>query len=377
MRLFSFPRWLLYLLLVVSGCSLKAAPEPVRIGQLLPLSGANRTIGQHARQGVELAVVETADQTIAGHPCVVLHVDSRSDAETVRAETVRLLTVNKAAALMGDFDAALSEHLLRANQPYGVPVIVPGELPTDAGADGVFSLAVPPAERGRMLSTYASGELHLKRAAVLTDSRLPAAAALSAAFVKTWPRGNGSIEEWTFASTAERDERIGRVIAAAPAVVLLACSADDFRILRPSLAAALVKAPLLYGGPDAGAAPLQAELEARSDVYLATAYDADHLSDLGRAFAKRYQERFHESPDLFAAQAYDAARLLLQVMQRAGTANKDSLRKELAKLEQFDSVTGPLHWKEGWVQRRVFLVALKNNQAKVVRESVSDRSQKR
>src|SRR5690242_5395496 len=109
--------WLLLVPLVALGCSPKAAPEPMWIGQLLPLDGPNRTVGRHARQGAELAVDELSEsgQTVAGRPCAVLHVDNRGDAETVRAETVRLVTVNKAAALLADFDASLTERLLRAN----------------------------------------------------------------------------------------------------------------------------------------------------------------------------------------------------------------------------------------------------------------------
>jgi ABC-type branched-subunit amino acid transport system substrate-binding protein len=128
----------------------------------------------------------------------------------------------------------------------------------------------------------------------------------------------------------------------------------------------LLKAPLIYGGEDAGAAPLQAELEAHADVYLATAYSAEHLSEAGRAFAHRYTERFHEPPDLYAAQSYDAFRLLLESMQRAGSASKDAVVKELPPAQPFDSVTGPIRWKERQPRRRVFLTLLKGNQIKVV-----------
>ena len=68
----------------------------------------------HARparaQGVELAVAKAHDagQTIAGRPCAVLHVDSRDDADTVQAETVRLATVNRVVAMLADFDATLT-----------------------------------------------------------------------------------------------------------------------------------------------------------------------------------------------------------------------------------------------------------------------------
>lgn len=360
--------WLLALP-VVFGCSAKAAPEPVWIGQLLPQAEANRTLAQHARQGVEQAVTEAQDagQTIAGRTYAVLHVESRDDAAAVQAETVRLATVNKAVALLADFDAASNEQLIRASRSYGVPVIVPGELPGPADSDTVVSLGVPPVVRGRLLARYASADLKCQRAAVLTDSRRPVAAAFADAFLKAWPRRrNDASEEWTFTTAAEREERINRIIQAAPAVIVLSCSLADFRLLRPRLAAALPKVPLIYGGEDAGAAALQAELETQPDVYLATAYSPDHLSDYGRTFARRYEERFHEPPDLYAAQSYDAARLLFETLQRAGTASRDALGKALACLEQFDSVTGPVRWKERQPRRRVFLVALKSNRSSVV-----------
>ena len=54
-----YKRFLCLLLpLFLGGCSSKPPPETVWVGQLLPLEGANRTLAQHARQGVELAVAE-------------------------------------------------------------------------------------------------------------------------------------------------------------------------------------------------------------------------------------------------------------------------------------------------------------------------------
>lgn len=367
MRLFHF-LWLLVLLPVL-GCSSKAAPEPVWVGQLLPLTGANRKLVQHARQGIEQAVAEArdAEKTIAGRPCAVLHVDCRDDVAAVEAETVRLVTVNQAVALLADFDAALTDRLIRASRSYGVPVIVPGELPGPSEWDAVVSLGVPPAVRGRLLARFASADLKCRRAAVLTDSRRPVAAAFADAFLKAWPRGrNDASEEWTFTTAAERDERANRIIQAAPALVVLACSIADFRLLRPRLAASLRNVILIYGGEDVGAAPLQADLESHPDVYLATAYSPEHLSDRGRAFAQSYEERFHEPPDLYAAQSYDAARLLFEALQRVGAASRDALGKELSQLEQFESVTGPVDWNERQPRRRVFLIALKDNRPNVV-----------
>ena len=43
------------------GCSPRPAPEPLLLGHLAPLSGPQRLQGQHARQGVLLAITEALD----------------------------------------------------------------------------------------------------------------------------------------------------------------------------------------------------------------------------------------------------------------------------------------------------------------------------
>jgi branched-chain amino acid transport system substrate-binding protein len=218
-----------------------------------------------------------------------------------------------------------------------------------------------------MLARYAAADLRCQRAAVLTDSRRPVAAKLAAAFMKAWPRDRDhAIEEWTFTTAAERDERVTRLLQGSPSVIVLACSVVDFRLLRPRLASALPQVAQIYGGEDAGAAVLRNELETGPVIYLATAYSVENLSDSGRAFAQHYEERFHEPPDCHAAQSYDAARLLFDAMQRAGAPSRDALGKELAKMQRFDSTSGPVHWKDRQPSRRVFLIALKNNRSSVV-----------
>jgi hypothetical protein len=54
-------------------------------------------------------------------------------------------------------------------------------------------------------------------------------------------------------------------------------------------------------------------------------------------------------------------------MARTNDAGKEALEKEVAQLEEFDSVTGPVRWKDHQTRRRVFLLALKKNRAEVVR----------
>ena len=127
--------------------------------------------------------------------------------------------------------------------------------------------------------------------------------------------------------------------------------------------AAKAEVTLLFGGEDAGAAPF---VKSDAETLLATVFAVDGLTDKGKEFATRYEERHHVPPTFAAAQAYDAGRLLFETMQRAKTGTTPKLRDELMKVEAFDSVTGKVTWKERKPQRQVFIVRVKNGETKVV-----------
>jgi ABC-type branched-subunit amino acid transport system substrate-binding protein len=102
-------------------------------------------------------------------------------------------------------------------------------------------------------------------------------------------------------------------------------------------------------------------------VILATAFSLEGLSDRGRDFARRYQERFHEPPDLSAALACDAIRFLLDAMQGSGATGGPRLRDALARTDPFESVTGSVTFGgEHQARRKVFLVAVRGGAARLV-----------
>jgi branched-chain amino acid transport system substrate-binding protein len=356
------------LLLAAAGCSPRKEPEPVWVGHLAPLSGPDRLEGQHARQGAQLAVEDAraAGQTVAGRPLAIRHVDGRADAEAVRAETVRLLAVNRVKALLAGPDG-LAGSVVQAARPYGVAVVVPGELADPLPAEGVLVLGARPAARGRALARYASGDLKATRALVVTDGRAPSAAALASAFVAEWPRSTSTaVAEWPWEGEAGHAGLVKRALAWKPNVVVLAAEARDLGKLHGRLRDAGWRGPILHGGGDVGAEALRRAAGGGPDLYLATVYAPEGLTKEGQAFARRYEERFRQPPDLAAVQTYDAARLLFDVLAHAGKADEKRVREELGRRESFESSTGPVTWQDRRPRRRLFVVRLRGDKAEVV-----------
>jgi ABC-type branched-subunit amino acid transport system substrate-binding protein len=351
---------LLSLLLPLSGCINSQAPEPIRLGQLVPLSGAGRMLGEHARLGVRLAMDENAraDRRILGRPLVMLHVDTQSTADATRAETVRLLTVNRVVGLVASPDGGEARTIVRAAQPLGVTVVVPGDLPGDQLPESVGTLGVAPAQRGRALAQLVK-ERKFAPLAVVTDTGDEWAVEAAEAFsreVRKEP--TASLREWSFEDNADKVAWLDEIAGYKPGAVLIAASVKNFASLRKSLGNAGVKVPLLYAGADVGVDAVQ-KVREDAEVYLATVCLREGLSEKGKEFAKRYEEANREPPDFAALQSYDAARLLIEALAASTASNAPRVKEYLAALTKFDSVTGPLTVKNRRANRKLFVVGLK------------------
>jgi branched-chain amino acid transport system substrate-binding protein len=364
------PAWLLAALLL-AGCSGSSSTEPIIVGHLAPLSGANKVLGEHARQGIQIAVEEAngdGGERIHGRRVEVHHADDRGPPSAAGDEAVRLIAVTRSAALLGGLTTERAEQIARAAQPYGVPLVTPSPLPTPLAAETAFSTGVLPAHQGQVLARFAADDLKVKHVAVFFDARSGVSSGVAAAFAKKLAAGGGQADQFRYDSDADLAALPARAAATKPDAVLIAASVADFVKLREGLTKAKVEGPVLFGGEETLVPTLFAEPEAGRGVYAVTTFAADALTPTGKEFARKYRERFKEEPDLYAASAYDGARLLFEAMRKADADKPGPLREKLAAMENFDSTTGPLTIDKAdhAAARPVFVVRQQEGQPKLV-----------
>jgi branched-chain amino acid transport system substrate-binding protein len=359
--------------LCLAGCSARGTSDPIVVGHVGPLSGPEKTRGEHARHGIDLAIEETNqdDHRIAGRTVIVRHADSAGHAEAAQSQTVRLLTIDKAVALLGNSDPAELDHVIRAAQPYGVPIITPGTLPPASVNDYVFSATVGSADQGQALARFAAEELTPAGITVLSDSRSVVAASLADAFRKEVGKGNVVVSERTYKDQADFAGLAGDLKKGSPRVVLVAGASRDLLKLRQQIHEAVPEAVLLLGAEEGGLVTLAEDRTTGGAAYLASAFAPEGLTPAGQELAKKYRERFGQDLDAVAALAYDAARILFEGMRNKESATGSrQVRAALTVLENFDSVTGPLSiTKEYTARRPMFVVRLEKGTAKLVRRS--------
>ena len=220
----------------------------------------------------------------------------------------------------------------------------------------------------RFWARYVIETLKPKRVIALTDQRNPIALAVAAAFQREWPRDQTPVDEWPFRNDTEQIDFAARLAKGDPALVLFAGSFADLVKLQEQLQDLKASATFLYGGEDMGR-----RCKPGLDVLTATVFAPEGLTDEGKKFAKRFEDRFQEAPTFEAAQAYDAGRVLFDTMHELKKWQSEaSPRKSSRAIRESESLTGKLTRKDRKAQRPVFVIHLKDREAKVVRTVMPD-----
>ncbi len=338
--------------MVLGGCSRKGTEEPLWLGHVAPFTGAERLAGEHERNGILLAVEEANEKRDGKERrLAVLHADSRGKLEQARHEAVRLATLNKVLALLGGRDQATADALGQALQAYPVSLLTPAAPASDV-LDGVFSLDVSPDFRGESLARFAADRLKGKKAVLVVDDNNAACTRIARAFAREWRKGSGRSAETLDLNGDKATHKISDKVERHGADLLLfAGKASDL------LAAGKLRLPVLFGGEEMEWRRLEKQSEVPANLHAATVHVIGQFDEDGKAFLKRYEERYHEAADADAWNGYEMMRVVTSAIRQSKTTTAIGLREQfIDKKNSYPGLTGDLSFKEGRAVRPLYII---------------------
>ena len=105
---------------------------------------------------------------------------------------------------------------------------------------------------------------------------------------------------------------------------------------------------------------LRIDARAVEEAVFADSFFVDSPDPAVRNFVERYQKRFQQPPTAFAAQAYEATRLVLDGILKGATTGH-TLREFLKNVKNAPGLIGPLTMNPaGYLERRYALIQVKN-----------------
>ncbi|MBX3249444.1 MAG: penicillin-binding protein activator [Myxococcales bacterium] len=349
--------------------------DPQAIGAILPLSGRGREVGQLALQGLMLASELPGEGPQTGGPRLHFR-DAAGDPEAAVRAVDDLVTLHQVVAIVGPIDARVARAAARRAQELGVPILTlaPDATLTRTG-DLVFRYFPTPREEARELVGEARRRGARRVAAFFPDHAYGRsmrdafreacqAEGLEWAGEVTYPAGATSFREPIEALRALRFDALA-----------IPDQARALTLVAPALAAAGALSVDGQPGPRvlAPSVALDEQLVRTTGRYLQGAlfslpFHAGALDGPPRQLQDAFRARFQRAPDVYAAAAYDALRLVRDAAR--GLPETEAARPMLAErlarggarptataLGGFTPARGPSHGTQVFELRGAALLA--------------------
>jgi branched-chain amino acid transport system substrate-binding protein len=302
---------------LLAASPLAAAPaEPIRIGEIEPLTGKEAAFGQASHRGVKMAIDEiNARGGVLGRPLVLITEDNQSrngDSATIAR---KLVSRDKVVAVL---NGGTSSHCLEAApvcQNARVPLIATTATNakiTEVGSY-IFRNCFIDEFQGSVMARFATKTLKLERVAVLTSASAVASVGLAKVFRESFTRLGGKVSVEQKYSEGDKDFR-------AQLTAIKASGAQGIFVPGYYTEAALIcrqardlGIALPIFGTDGWEAPELVQIggAAVEGTYYSTHYTSESTAPEVVNFVGKFRARFNgEIPDSLAPLAYDATLIL-------------------------------------------------------------------
>lgn len=320
----------------------------IKIGSANPLTGPFAHWGRDADNGVQLAVEEAnaSGVTLGGQKVKfeVVSEDDQADPKTATQVAQRFID-SGVVAVVGHLTSGAAIPASRIYSDAGVPMVagsVTSPKFTQQGYNNTFRIIANDLQQGQALAKFAVGQLKAQRIAVI-DDRTTYGQGLADDFAKSVEAAGGKVVKREYTTN----------------------SATDFMAILTSLKGQNPDL-VFYGGMDAQAGPMVKQLRKlgiKAAFMGADGVNTPEFAKLGgkdaegayassagapkeampgfASFNDKFKARFKTDIQAYAPYTYDAARVLIDAMKRADSADPKKFLPEIGKT-QLQGVTGAI-----------------------------------
>lgn len=352
---------LLMLSLGICSCS-KEDSSQIKVGVIAELTGDVPAVGASCKNAAEMAVAEIND---AGgiqlgdkkYRIKLLIEDNAGKADQSASSAQKLITQQKVTAIVGPNASRYALPAAEIAETSKVILITPWSTAPKATLDSrtgaskkyVFRACFIDPFQGRVLAKFALDNLKLTKAAVLYDVASEYNKGIAEFFKEVYEQNGGKVVAFETYTTNDKDfsSQLTKIKQAAPDVIFLPNYYSEVPLQIQQAKRLGITVPFI--GSDSWGSEELVKLCGKdcNDYYFSTHYAADASTDATQKFIASYKTKYGTTPDDVAALTYDSFGLLWQALKTAGKNDRQAVRDALAKIPQYEGVTGNMQFKEG------------------------------
>jgi branched-chain amino acid transport system substrate-binding protein len=333
-----------------SGSGSSASTSRLKVGMIVPQTGANKAIGTAMANGFRL-YLGLNDNTLGGHPVDLVTADEGETAAAAKAAADKLVRQSGAQVLTGVASTTAMIALRDQIEAAQVPLIGSNASPATAlgVVNYIWRTSYVNNEAGEALGVYVAQNLHAQGPVFIVSDDSPSAQDEVTGFVTSYQGLPGHLD---FAADplvvpASADPNISyhsaiNAIRNSSAKVVFAFFAGNAAVnFVKAFHSAGLNAALYAPGFLTEGTMLAAQGNSANGIFTALNYSADLDNNANQTFAAAYQKAYKTAPSTYAMASYDAGAVLDMSLQLAGTdVSPRGINAAIGRIGEIDSPRG-------------------------------------
>ena len=335
---------------VFAGCGSKESGDTIKVGANFELTGNVANYGNATLEGLQLAIDEANEAGgINGKKIELVSVDDKSEAaESINAAT-KLISDDDVKVIVGPATTGLVLAETQTATDAKVPIIAPCATSPEATVENgkvkpyVFRSCFIDPQQGEVMATFAAKELKAKTAVIYVDNSSDYSKNLGKVFKEKFEAAGGKVvmEEAFLQKDQDFKATLTKLKTANADVMFVPAYYEEVgKIVKQAREMGINSAILGTDGWDDTKVVDIAGADALNNTFFSTHYSEKDAEVQG--FIEAYKKKYNHAPNVFAALGYDAGKMLVDALKRAGSSDTEKIREALEATKDLKVGTGTI-----------------------------------
>lgn len=335
---------------IFAGCGDDAKSDEIKIGANFELTGNVANYGSATFDGLKLAIKEVNDAGgVNGKKITIVDADNKSEAsEAVNAAT-KLISDDKVKVVVGP---AVTANVIAESQVATddkIPVVAPDATSPEVTVENgqvkpyIFRSCFIDPQQGTVMAKFATENLKAKTAVIYVDNSTDYSKSLGKVFKEKFEAAGGKVlDQQAFVAKDQDFKATLTTLKAANAdVIFVPAYYEEVGKIVKQARELGITCPILGtdGWDDSKVADI-AGADALNNTFFSTHYsDKD---DSVKGFVEAFKQEYGHMPNVFAALGYDAGKMIVDAIKRAGSDDPEKIRQALEETKDLQVGTGTI-----------------------------------
>ena len=335
---------------VFAGCGSKESGDTIKVGANFELTGNVANYGNATIEGLQLAIDEANEAGgINGKKIELVSVDDKSEAaESINAAT-KLISDDDVKVIVGPATTGLVLAETQTATDAKVPIIAPCATNPEATVENgkvkpyVFRSCFIDPQQGEVMATFAAKDLKAKTAVIYVDNSSDYSKNLAKVFKEKFEAAGGKVvmEEAFLQKDQDFKATLTKLKTANADVMFVPAYYEEVgKIVKQAREMGINSAILGTDGWDDTKVVDIAGADALNNTFFSTHYSEKDAEVQG--FIEAYKKKYNRAPNVFAALGYDAGKMLVDALKRAGSGDTEKIREALEATKDLKVGTGTI-----------------------------------